>query len=54
MSNIRMNHMGWTDDFSPRFMTVFSAGTTAPAWGGYNADSLSYHPGDVTTFTSSD
>ena len=52
MSNIRMNHMGWTDDVSPRFMTVFSAGTTAPAWGGYNADSLSYHPGDVTTFTS--
>ena len=49
---IRLSHLGWTDDNSPRFMTVFSAGTTHVDWGGYNADSLSNHPGDVTTFTS--
>jgi hypothetical protein len=42
----------WTDDNGPRYMTVFSAGTTRPDWGGYHADSLSDHPGDVTTFPS--
>lgn len=42
----------WTDDAGPRYMTVFSAGSTRPEWGGYNADSLSDHPGDITTFTS--
>lgn len=44
----------WTDDAQARFMTVFSAGTTKPAWapGGYNADSLSGHPGDISTFPS--
>ncbi len=42
----------WTDDHGPRFMTVFSAGTTHPSWGGYHADSLSNHPGDVTSFPS--
>ncbi len=52
ISNIRFSHQGWTDDNSPRFMTVFSAGTTHADWGGYNADSLSDHPGNVTTFTS--
>jgi hypothetical protein len=46
------SHAAWTDDAGPRFMTVFSAGSTAPQWGGYNADSLSDHPGDVTTFPS--
>lgn len=40
----------WTDDYAPRYMTVFSAGTTKPEWGGYHADSLTSHPGDVTTF----
>lgn len=49
---LRISHMGWTDDFSPRYLTVFSAGTTASIWGGYHADSLSDHPGDVSTFTS--
>tara|TARA_R110000868_G_scaffold241497_3_gene496775 strand:- start:521321 stop:523657 length:2337 start_codon:yes stop_codon:yes gene_type:complete len=42
----------WTDDNAPSFMTVFSAGTTRSDWGGYHADSLSDHPGDVTTFPS--
>lgn len=42
----------WTDDAGPRFMTVFSAGTTRSDWGGYHADSLSSHPGDIATFPS--
>jgi hypothetical protein len=42
----------WTDDAGPRYLTVFSAGSTKPEWGGYHADSLSDHPGDVTTFPS--
>ena len=44
------SHSGWTDDNGPRYFTVFSAGTTESQWGGYNADSLSNHPGNVTTF----
>ncbi len=50
--NVRWSNAAWTDDFGPRFSTVFSAGTTHSDWGGYNADSLSNHPGNVTTFTS--
>jgi len=50
--NLRLSNAAWTDDNAPRFNTVFSAGTTKPEWGGYNADSLTGHPGDVTTFTS--
>ncbi len=50
-TNLRSAHAAWTDDNGPRFSTVFSAGTTKPEWGGYSADSLSGHPGDVTTFT---
>lgn len=46
------SHGAWVDDNAPRYMTVFSAGTTKPEWGGYHADSLSDHPGDVTTFPS--
>ncbi len=44
----------WTDDAQARFLTVFSAGTTKPMWapGGYNADSLSGHSGDISTFPS--
>lgn len=42
----------WTDDAGPRYMTVFSAGSSSPGFGGYNADSLSDHPGDITTFPS--
>ena len=40
----------WTDDAGPRYMTVFSAGSTAPQWGFYHADSLSDHPGDLVSF----
>lgn len=50
--NLRLSNMAWTDDASPKFSTVFSAGTTRSDWGGYHADSLNSHPGDVTTFTS--
>jgi hypothetical protein len=50
--NLRASHAAWTDDNAPRFSTVFSAGTTKGEWGGYHADSLTDHPGDVTTFPS--
>ena len=49
--NLRHAHAAWTDDNGPRLHTVFSAGTTRADWGGYSADSLSNHPGDVTTLT---
>ncbi|MCA9272565.1 MAG: hypothetical protein KDA31_05915 [Phycisphaerales bacterium] len=49
--NVLVSHAAWTDENGPRLFTVFSAGTTKPEWGGYNADSLSNHPGDVTTLT---
>ncbi len=52
VNNLRWSHAAWTDDNAPRYFTVFSAGTTKPEWGGYNADSLSNRPGNVTTFTS--
>ena len=54
VNNIRWSNSAWTDDNGPRFMTVFSAGTTRSDWGGYRADSLtsSNHPGNVTTFPS--
>jgi hypothetical protein len=50
--NLLASFGAWTDDHAPSSMTVFSAGTTKPEWGGYNADSISDHPGDVTTFPS--
>jgi hypothetical protein len=50
--NLFESHGAWTDDYGPDYFTVFSAGTTKSEWGGYNADSIGYHPGDVTTFTS--
>ena len=50
--NLRLNHAAWNDDNGPRYYTVFSAGTTKSIWGGYNADSLTSHPGDVATFPS--
>lgn len=46
------SHAAWTDDHGPDRFTVFSAGTTKPEWGGYHADSLSDHPGDVASFPS--
>jgi len=49
--NVLVSHAAWTDENGPRYFTTFSAGTTKPEWGGYNADSLSNHPGDVTTLT---
>ncbi len=52
IANMHASFGGWTDDNAPRHMTVFSAGTTKSEWGGYNADSLSDHPGDVSTFPS--
>lgn len=52
MNSLLASNGAWTDDNAPRYMTVFSAGTTKPEWGGYHADSLSDHPGDVTTFPS--
>ncbi|MCA9299986.1 MAG: hypothetical protein KDA28_13020, partial [Phycisphaerales bacterium] len=42
----------WTDDHGPKYMTVFSAGTTKAEWGGYHADDLGSHLGDITTFPS--
>ncbi|MDX2146038.1 MAG: hypothetical protein SFZ23_00835 [Planctomycetota bacterium] len=50
--NLRLSNAAWTDDNGPQYATVFSAGTTKDVWGGYHADSLSDHPGDVTTFPS--
>jgi hypothetical protein len=50
--NLLASNGAWTDDNGPQFMTVFSAGTTKGIWGGYNADSLGHHPGDITTFPS--
>lgn len=50
--NLAASHAAWIDDNGPRWYTVFSAGTTRADWGGYHADSLSNHPGDVSTFPS--
>ena len=50
--NLLASNGAWVDDHAPEFMTVFSAGTTRSDWGGYHADSLSDHPGNVTTFPS--
>jgi hypothetical protein len=52
LTNLLASNGAWTDDNGPTYLTVFSAGTTRSDWGGYNADSLSNHPGDVTTFPS--
>ncbi|MFG0244651.1 MAG: GC-type dockerin domain-anchored protein [Phycisphaerales bacterium JB052] len=52
MVNLLASNGAWCDDHAPAFMTVFSAGTTRSDWGGYHADSLSDHPGDVSSFPS--
>lgn len=52
IANLRLSNAAWTDDNGPKYSTVFSAGTTRSIWGGYHADSLSDHPGDVTTLPS--
>lgn len=49
VENLLVSHAAWTDENGPELMTVFSAGTTKPEWGGYHADSITDHPGDVTT-----
>lgn len=49
VENLRWSGAAWTDDFAQRYYTVFSAGAGP---GGYNADSLASHPGNLTTFTS--
>jgi len=52
MRNLQVAGAAWCDDHAPRWYTVFSAGTTRRSWArsGYNADSLSGHPGDISTF----
>jgi len=51
-SNLFASNGAWTDDNAPKYFTVFSAGTTKSEWGGYRADDLGSHPGDVTGFPS--
>lgn len=50
--NLFASNGAWTDDNAPKYFTVFSAGTTKSEWGGYRADDLGSHPGDVTGFPS--
>ncbi len=52
VDSLRLSNAAWTDDNGPKYSTVFSAGTTKSMWGGYNADSLNLHPGNLTTFPS--
>jgi len=52
VSSIRWSAGAWSDDFTPKYITVFSAGTTRADWGGYHADTLGDHPGNVSTFPS--
>ena len=49
VDNVRWNSAGYTDDTATKYYTVFSAGTSPS---GYNADTLTNHPGNLTTFTS--
>ncbi|HMN39873.1 MAG TPA: GC-type dockerin domain-anchored protein [Phycisphaerales bacterium] len=49
IDNLRWTSAAWTDDNGPRYYTVFSAGTSPS---GYNADTLTNHPGNLATFTS--
>ncbi|MFT3684676.1 MAG: GC-type dockerin domain-anchored protein [Phycisphaerales bacterium] len=51
VANVSSAAAAWTDDNSPRWFTVFSAGTTKPEWGGYHADAINDSPGNVATFT---
>lgn len=50
VATVRDSNGAWCDDNGPRYATVFSAGTTRSDWGGYHADSLSSHAGDVASF----
>lgn len=49
VENLRWSHAAWTDDNAPLYYTVFSAGTNPS---GYNADSITNHPFDISTFPS--
>lgn len=49
VDDLRWSSAAWTDDSGPRYFTVFSAGTSP---NGYNADTFTNHPGNLTTFTS--
>jgi hypothetical protein len=48
--NLLASQAAWTDDNTPRWFTVFSAGTTASQWGGYHADALNDSPGNIAHF----
>lgn len=47
--NFFWSNAAWTDDQGPRYAAMFSAGTSPS---GYNADTLTNRPGDITTFPS--
>jgi len=49
VDNLRWSSAAWTDDNGARYYTVFAAGTSPI---GYSADTLSNHPGNITTFPS--
>ena len=49
MDNLYYSFAAWNDANGPRFLTIFSAGTSPS---GYNADSLTSHPNDIATFPS--
>jgi hypothetical protein len=49
VNNLRWSSGAWTDDNATRYPVVFSAGTSPS---GYNADTFTSHPGNLTTFTS--
>lgn len=48
VDNVRWSNTAWSDDNPGRYAAMFSAGTSPS---GYNADSLTNRPGNVTTFT---
>jgi len=50
IATVRDSNAAWSDDNGPRFATLFSAGTTRSDWGGYRADNLSNHPGNLSSF----
>lgn len=49
VDNVRWSSAAFTDDTATRYYTAFSAGTSP---NGYNADTFTNHPGNLTTFTS--
>ncbi len=49
VNNLRWSSGAFTDDNAARYYSVMSAGTSPS---GYNADTITNHPGNLTTFTS--